>query len=216
MYAQKVNYTGSMSEMGKENFAPHIRLDTIPRKTHFFGLGPLGRMQGEITVLDGKPFGASVNQNGEGIVSVNWKTEAPFFVYANVEKWKSFTFKADISNLADLQQAVAEIAKKNGYDLTQAFPFRLVGTFAKLTTHIVMPRSEEVAGFQVNKKQADYDLLNQTGELLGFYSQNHQGIYTHKDSYIHTHFVSDDFTTMGHIDKIQTAKASFILYLPKK
>lgn len=147
-YAQKVNYAGSMSEMGKENFAPHIRLDTLAQKKHLFGLGPLGRMQGEITILDGKPFGVSVNPSGEGIVSVNWKIEAPFFVYAYVEKWKSFTLKADINNLADLQQAVAEIAKKNGYDLAQPFPFRLVGTFARLTTHIVMPRSEKVAGYQ--------------------------------------------------------------------
>ncbi len=39
-----------MSEMGKENFAPHIKIDTISNKEHLFGMGPLGRMQGEITI----------------------------------------------------------------------------------------------------------------------------------------------------------------------
>jgi acetolactate decarboxylase len=211
-----VHSVGSMSNMGKENFAPHINLDTVSTKTHFFGMGPLGRMQGEITVLNGKPFGASVNEKGEGVVQENWAIEAPFFVYANVAKWKKYPFSATINNLDDLQKAVAQIAQQNGFDLKQPFPFRLAGTIATLTTHIVMPRSPEVAGYQANKKQADYDLVGQKGELLGFYSEKHQGIYTHKDSFIHVHFVSKDQKTMGHVDKIKDEKAQMTLYLPKR
>jgi acetolactate decarboxylase len=209
-----VHSVGSMSDMGKENFAPHINLDTVSTKVHFFGMGPLGRMQGEITIINGKPFGASVNEKGEGVVQENWQIEAPFFVYANVAKWKKYPFSVNINNLDDLQKAVAQIAQQNGFDLQQSFPFRLVGTIATLTTHIVMPRSPEIAGYQANKKQADYDLANQKGELLGFYSEKHQGIYTHKDSFIHVHFVSKDQKTMGHVDKIKDEDPKLTLYLP--
>jgi acetolactate decarboxylase len=209
-----VRSVGSMSNMGKENFAPHINLDTISTKSHFFGMGPLGRMQGEITVLNGKPFEASVNEKGEGVVQENWAIEAPFFVYANVTKWKKYPFSAKITNLDDLQKAVAQIAQQNGFDLQQPFPFRLTGTITSLTTHIVMPRSPEIAGYRADKKQADYDLVNQKGELLGFYSEKHQGIYTHKDSFIHVHFVSKDQKTMGHVDKINDKTAKMALYLP--
>lgn len=211
-----VRSVGSMSNMGKENFAPHINLDTISTKSHFFGMGPLGRMQGEVTVVDGKPFGASVNEKGEGVVQENWAIEAPFFVYANVAKWRKYAFSADIKNLDDLQKAVAQIAQQNGFDLQQPFPFRLTGTIASLTTHIVMPRSPEVVGYQANKKQADYDLVKQKGELLGFYSEKHQGIYTHKDSFIHVHFVSKDQKTMGHVDKINDTNPTLTLYLPER
>lgn len=216
--AQKpvVRSVGSMSDMGKENFAPHIRLDTIAAQSHFFGMGPLGRMQGEITVLNGKPFGASVNEKGEGVVQENWKIEAPFFVYANVQKWKSYKFNVEVKNLDDLQKAIAQISQQNGYDLQQSFPFRLVGNIAQLTTHIVMPRSPEIVGYQPNKNQANYDLSNQKGELLGFYSEKNQGIYTPKNSYIHVHFVSKDQKIMGHIDKIQTESGELKLYLPIK
>lgn len=211
-----VQSVGSMSEMGKENFAPHIKLDTISTKTHFFGMGPLGRMQGEITVLNGKPFGASVNEKGEGVVQESWQIEAPFLVYANVAKWKKYPFSATINNLDDLQKVVAQIAQQNGFDLKQPFPFRLSGSIASLTTHIVMPRSPEIAGYQANKKQADYELVGQKGELLGFYSEKHQGIYTHKDSFIHVHFVSKDQKTMGHVDKIKDKNPEMTLYLPKR
>lgn len=208
-FSQQVKNTGSMANMGKENFAPHIRLDTLPNKNTLVGLGPLGRMQGEIMVLDGKPFAVSVNANGEGIVSNSWKIEAPFFVYANVEKWQEITAELSINNLDDLQKQIEEIAKKQKIDLSEPFPFKITGNFDKLTTHIVMPRSADVVGFQEGKKQADYQLTSQKGELLGFYSQKHQGTYTHKDSFIHVHFISSDFTTMGHVDKIEMSKQKY-------
>lgn len=204
-----------MSDMGKENFAPHIKLDTIANKKHLFGMGPYGRMQGEISVFDGKPFFSSVDENGKGIVSANWEIESPFFVYANVENWAEFEVSAEFNSLDDIQKVVTETAKSKGYDLKKPFPFRIKGVFDFMTTHIVMPRSEDIKGFQAEKKQADYILENKTGELLGFYSENHKGIYTHKDSYIHVHFLSEDAATMGHLDKIKIQKKTLKILLPK-
>ncbi len=208
-----VKHIGAMQDMGKMNFAPTIRVDTIADKEHLFGIGPLGRMQGEITIVDGKPLSASVNEKGDGIVQNRWDMEAPFFVYANVQAWRAFPFSIDIKNQADLQTAIADIAQHNGYDLKTPFPFRITGTFEQLTTHIVMPRNPEVPGYQENKNQANYDWRNETGELIGFYSESHQRIFTHHDSYIHVHFVNHDYTILGHVDKIQTA-TQLTLYLP--
>lgn len=211
-----VKNIGSMTDMGKENFAPHIKLDTIKNKKHLFGMGPYGRMQGEISVFDGKPFYSSVDENGRGIVSANWEIESPFFVYANVENWNEYVVLTEFNSLENIQKMVAETAQKHGYDLKKPFPFRIVGTFQNMTTHIVMPRSAEIKGFQAEKKQADYVLENQQGELLGFYSENHQGIYTPKNSFVHIHFLSEDAATMGHLDKITQTKAEFRLLLPSK
>ena len=205
---------GSMSNMGKENFAPHIALDTLKTKKNLYGMGPLGRMQGEITVWKGQPYSVSVNEKGEGIVNKDWHIEAPFFVYAHVSKWKSFSFEYDINNLTDLEKKVAEIAKNNGYDLSTSFPFRLVGTFDELTTHIVTPRSADIKGYQADKKQADYTLLSIKGELLGFYSEKNQGEYTPKNSFIHVHFLNKKKTVMGHVDKIKMTGDKLTLYLP--
>ena len=93
--AQTVKNIGSMIEMGKENFASHIKLDTITNKKHLFDMGPYGRMHGEISVFDGKPFYSSVDEKCRGIVSANWEIESPFFVYANVENWAEYEVSAE-------------------------------------------------------------------------------------------------------------------------
>lgn len=177
-------------------------------------MGPYGRMQGEISVFEGKPFFSSVDDKGRGIVSANWEIESPFFVYANVENWAEFEISTEFNSLDEIQKVVAETAKSKGYDLKKPFPFRIKGIFDHMTTHIVMPRSEGIKGFQAGKKQADYALENQKGELLGFYSENHQGIFTPKNSTIHVHFLSDDAATMGHLDKIEVQKKTLRILFP--
>lgn len=203
-FAQTVKNTGSMTDMGKENFAPHIRLDTITNKRHLFGMGPYGKMQGEISVWDGVPYFSEVNADGIGVVSKNWNIKAPFFVYANVSKWKKYKVNLNCQNLNDLQKAIENIAKVKAFKSDAPLVIKIKGKFDQLTTHIVMPRSMDIPGYQANKKQADYDFEQIEGEILVFYSQKHQGIYTHKDSFIHAHFLSKDKNTMGHIDKIKS------------
>lgn len=213
-FAQTLNNIGSMTDMGKDNFAPHIKLDTITNKKHLFGMGPYDRMHGEINIFDGKPFYSSVDEKGRGIVSANWEIESPFFVYANVENWTEFEVSAEYKSMDDIQIVIAETAQSKGFNLKKPFPFRIKGSFDQMTTHIVMPRSENIKGFQSGKKQEDYVLKNQQGELLGFYSENNKGIYTHKDSYIHVHFLGDDAAIMGHLDKIKVQKKTMKILLP--
>lgn len=38
--------------------------------------------------------------------------------------------------------------------------------------------------------------------ILGFYSNRHQGIFTHHDSKIHLHVISSDSKIVGHIDQL--------------
>lgn len=51
-----------MTEMGKENFAAHIRLDSIANKKHLFDRAPYGRIQGEISVWKDVPYFSEVGQ----------------------------------------------------------------------------------------------------------------------------------------------------------
>jgi len=210
-----VKHAGSMSQMGKENFKATILLDTLS-KSKLFGLGPYGKMQGEITVLNGKPYISGVQADGTASVSQNWKAEAPFFVYAHVARWKSFQLTTQIENINELQRAIEQLATENGYDLSTPFPFRISGTFSELTTHVVTPRSSDLTGYKSGRNQENYSLLKVKGELLGFYSQQHQGIYTHKDSYIHVHFINNKGTVMGHVDKIAVAKTKLFVMFPSK
>lgn len=212
----KVYTVGAMNEMGKTNFKTQVWLDTLPDKSHLFGMGPYDRMKGEIMVFDGKPFYASAFKEGKAMVGQSWDIRSPFFVYANVSEWQAVELSGDITALEDIQNQVAAIAKKNGYDTEVPFPFKIIGSFDSLTTHIVTPRSPDVDGYRTDVKQQLFSFDNSTGSLLGFYSEKHQGIFTSSKSYIHVHYLSDDQTFMGHLDKINTAVKALTLYLPAR
>jgi len=212
----KVYTVGAMNDMGKNNFQTQLWLDTLPDKSHLFGMGPYDRMKGEIMVFDGKPFYASAFEEGKAVVGQSWDIRSPFFVYANVSDWEAFELSGDITGLGDIQNQVAAIAKKNGYDTKESFPFKIIGNFDSLTTHIVTPRSPDVEGYRADVKQQLFSIDNSTGSLLGFYSEKHQGVFTSSKSYIHVHYLSDDQTFMGHLDKINTAAKALTLYLPAK
>lgn len=210
-----VKHAGAMRNMGAQNFKANISIDTLTRKG-LFGIGPYGTMQGEITVWNGRPLIAQVQADGSASVSQRWQTQAPFFVYANVNEWQKHEVMVRINSLADVQVAIENLIKEKGYSLFNPFPFRIETKVDELTTHVVTPRSSEVPGYMAGKNQFSYVYQNISGELIGFYSQQHQGIFTHKDSYIHVHFVSDDMTIMGHVDKITITERKVIIYLPSK
>ena len=62
--------------------------------------------------------------------------------------------------------------------------------------------------------QEHFSVKNSNGEILGFYSKNHQGIFTHKGSYFHLHFVDSEEFNMGHVEGFSTKK-NVQLLLPK-
>lgn len=211
----KVLTKGAMKDMGT-TYDLKVWLDTLPDKSNLFGMGPYDKMKGEITVFDGKPFFASAFVEGKAVVSQSWDIRSPFFVYSNVKDWEEFNLNGAINSVSEIQEKVAAIAKKKGYDLKKPFAFRIKGEFDSLTAHIVTPRSQEIEGYRPNIKSQKFTFQNSNGELLGFYSEKHQGIFTGSKSFVHVHFLKDDQTFMGHLDEIATSDKTFKLYLPKR
>ena len=211
----KVYTKGAMNNMGA-TYDIKVWLDTIPDKSHLFAMGPYDKMKGERTVFDGKPFYASAFEEGKAVVSQSWDIRSPFFVYSNVKNWEEFDLIGPLNSIQEIQEKVGTIAKSQGYNLNKPFAFRIAGKFDQMTTHIVTPRSPDVEGYRNGIKSQNFSLNNDKGEILGFYSEQHQGVFTGSKSFIHVHYLRDDQTFMGHLDKIITSNKSFKLYLPKK
>jgi acetolactate decarboxylase len=211
----KVFTKGAMKDMGT-TYDLKVWLDTLPDKSHVFAMGPYDKMKGEITVVDGKPFHASAFEEGKAVVSQSWDVRSPFFVYSNVKDWEVFDLSGSLTSVQDIQEKVAALAIEKGYDVKEPFAFRIAGEIDKMTLHIVTPRNPEVEGYKPDIKSQKFDLKNADGQLIGFYSENHQGIFTGSKSFVHVHFLKDDQTMMGHVDKILTGEKTLKLYLPKK
>jgi acetolactate decarboxylase len=214
VYSQ-VKYEGAMSEMGKTGFASSISLDSLKSFRHLIALGPLGKMEGEITVVDGKMYGGKSLISGESLVVNLWEIQAPFLVYADVPKWKKMKLRGKAESLTELEAKIKEAAILSGINLEEPFFFRIKGNFDQMVTHIVTPRSPEIEGYVAGQNQKNYDHQSESGELIGVYSKTGQRIYTHHDSFMHVHYLNNKKNFTGHLDKFQSQLDQLVIYFPK-
>src|SRR5690606_11414474 len=103
-----------------------------------------------------------------------------------------------VKTIQDLDNFLNELRN----DFQEAFTFKLSGTFKTVDFHIQnLPDGIVVKSMQdAHQGQGKYIEKNTSGEIIGYFSTKHQRVFTHHDSYIHIHFLSDDKTKMGHID----------------
>ena len=212
----QVMHSGAMSEMGKNGFAATISLDSLQKYKHLIAMGPLGKMEGEITILDGKIYGGKSLISGETVVVNDWNVQAPFLVYTDVAEWEKHKMTGSAESLSELEEKIREAALANGINLEEPFFFRIEGSFDQMVTHIVTPRAPEIEGYVAGQNQKNYEHFSESGELIGVYSKIGQRIYTHHDSFMHLHFLNNKKNFTGHLDKFQSKLDQLVIYFPKE
>ncbi|WP_332914377.1 acetolactate decarboxylase [Algoriphagus boritolerans] len=210
-----MKHAGAMSEMGKSGFAPTISLDSLEKYKGLVALGPMGKMEGEITIVDGIPYVGIVKEDESGIIQKDWRIQAPFLVYADIQEWEEISLSGKVSTIQELESVLEASFVSAGMDLSQPFPFRVFGKFDQMVTHIVTPRSQEIPGYKEGRNQVNYTHSEENGELIGFYSREGKGIYTHQNSFFHIHFLNDDKSFAGHLDNFESNLEGFKIWIPK-
>lgn len=212
----QVMHSGAMSEMVKTGFAPTVSLDSLQKYKHLIAMGPLGKMEGEITVLDGKIYGGKSLISGETVIVNDWKVRAPFLVYADVAQWEKIKLSGKAESIAELEEKIKEAALARGINLEEPFFFRIEGSFDQMVTHIVTPRTQEVEGYVAGQNQKNYEHASESGELIGVHSKVGQRIYTHHDGFMHVHFLNEEKDFTGHLDKFKSNLDQLVIYFPKE
>jgi acetolactate decarboxylase len=198
------------------DLSAHVSLDTIASLPNLFAVCPLGRLEGEITILDGKIYKSRVGKKNKIITDNEFRGTAPFMVYAQVEKWQAFEIDATILSEHDLQEFIQDIALTNGFDTSRAFPFLIKAQFDTVRYHIISkPLKEKKHDHSLhNKAKKHFEQVNQVGTVLGFYSRHHEGVFTHRGSYTHAHFVDEKETVNGHIETLIVRSKNLTVFLP--
>ena len=211
---EDVKVSGAMSNvMKKGQLEGTIFLDTIQNKKHLYGIGPKEFLKGELLIIDGKSYVSSVGEDNRIIMKETFDVKAPFFVYANNNKWKEYTLPSEVITIKELEDYINEKTK----DSKRPFVFKLKGNFARVNFHIQnLPDGTIVKSHKdAHQGQGKYEREDIEGEIVGFFSTEHQSVFTHHDSYIHIHFINKERTEMGHIDDlIIDENEEIILYLP--
>jgi len=215
----QVSHAGALCNFMMHNdLSAQIHLDSLQAREHLFGLGARAGLQGELLIWDSKPL---IAQAKEGRVHLrqSWKDSAALLVYSSVAQWSSLSL-GNAQTKDSLSKSIPAIAAQHGLDTSQAFPFRLEGTFENLAWHVInWDSSDSIHSHEKHRQSGAYGREQAIqAEVLGFYSQQHQGIFTHPSSPLHMHyrFKGDQgsWQGMGHVDAL-TTRPGLRLFLPQ-
>jgi acetolactate decarboxylase len=203
-----------MNVMHKGELYGTISLDTISEKTHLYGIGPVEYLTGEIMIMDGRSYKSTVISPSAQNVEETFNLKAPFFVYANVNSWHEVSLPKNVSNIKQLETFLNRTTRNH----RRPFAFKLNGAVTKAVIHVVnLPEGSKVNSPEdAHKNEQRYVLHNREVDLVGFFSTEHQGVFTHHDTFVHIHLLTSDKKMMGHLDEVQFAKGKIKLYLPER
>ncbi len=189
-----------------------IDLDTISNKSHLYALGPVEYLSGEILVYDGRAYKSSVVNDSTMIVEETYSLKAPFLAYANISQWKKQTLPNDLQTIKQLEVFL----EKQTSESQKPFMFKMVGTVPSAKIHVVnLPKGTQVSSpEEAHMGLTDFNLQGAEVIILGFFSTNHKTIFTHHDTYVHMHLITNDKMQMGHLDDIVFDPKTITLYLP--
>jgi len=208
-----VHVVGAMKNvMQKGELFGRIALDTISTKVHLYGLGPLENLAGEITIVDGVSYVATVVDDSAMQVEKRLDVKAPFFVYARVDQWEEHKLPDSVRTLHQLESFLEFTTEER----ERPFAFRLTGEVNSASIHVVnLPQGSEVRSpGDAHRGQRNFLLKNTQVEIIGFFSTAHQGVFTHHDSFLHAHLLTADKSKMGHLDAVEFVNRGIRLFLP--
>ena len=198
----------------KKNTTGVVDLTAALKGDNIYAVGAIADGLGEITVLDNKVY-LDYGKDGLGgslnVIAEN--TQAVLLARAQVKKWKSVKI-ADNLTQKQLFVEILNKAKASGTDTKKPFPFLLEGEFDSLKIHAIAGQNPNFGGHGSKQKlfnMAKDELIGEDATIVGFYSADNQGVYTHPNESWHLHAIIEDIG--AHVDKIHSG-IGVVLKLP--
>lgn len=223
-----VEYAGAQKDIFTTGIAaPVVKVAELVGGNHAFGVGAVAGLDGEVTVMDGKPYITKVRGGGY-TVEHDPAQGLVFAVWSRQPAWQEESVPSAVRGYVDLQQFVRARAASAGIDVGKPFPFRLAGAPAEVKWHfnVDLTGGQRITPELFAQSKANYVARNEPMDIIGFYSESHPGVFIsayapaiRADSgvknAIHIHLVSRDGKSAGHIDDLILAPGT-VLFLPRE
>ena len=181
---------------------------------NLYALGSLEQRPGEVSIFDSVPFVSEVWNPTETIDS-NRVYQAAFLVYTIVERWHRASIWQSVNSEEELEAALLPRAIVEGISVEAPFPFLLYGHAVRAAGRFFCEPYHAHDGERNEKANSHFSIEKESIEIIGFYSMNHRGILTPRDSSFHMHLRTMDNRISGHLESIQLDQG-FIVELPAK
>jgi alpha-acetolactate decarboxylase len=218
----RVMQYGKMREVlggGAAAASPCVSLDEALRTPHAYAVGALPRLEGEITVIDGRAWIARPRGNE---LSVEGPTATPaenaaMLTIAYINRWDEFKIEQHLDGDV-LEAFIADRARESGIDLREPFPFLIEGRVSDLQAHVVNGACPMKPGARLAADQQPWRFqqeLPRKATIVGFYAADSVGKMTHPGTSIHAHALLevDGTTVTGHVERMAVGPDA-ILKLP--
>jgi len=209
----QVQIHGALSRiMHQGDTSEQVALTSLSGTSGLYGLGAAAGLKGEIILLDGKVHYAAVS-GGKVVIDDGAGRGAAMLVTAVVPGWTEQNIGEEITSLAALERHIQAAAAQLGLAPGGPFPFLLRASPRSARWHVIdWPEGDR--DHSHGKHQAaglHGEIAGEATTFLGFYSDHHQGRFTHRDSRIHVHMITDDARVAGHVDALDLDGVTLLL-----
>ena len=182
-----VEWFGSQGDFIAGKATDPISLQRFTGLESLYAVGPLENARGEVSIYDSAALISEV-RDGLVRVSIDLSRRAAFLVYAIVENWRRTTIRRGIAGEQQLGDQLLRFAVESGIDVDQPFPFLLQCHMAQATVHILCNQSDGEYNPHLHEKaKVRLPIADKAVEIVGFYSRQHRGMFTPRDSDFHMH-----------------------------
>lgn len=215
---------GRMHEViGQQKHGGRVRLSDAVKRPHFFAVGALEGLAGEVTILDGKVFATEVVSKTEiAPIDSEGAASAALLVGSHVSTWTEHTVGESVPR-SQLDDFLEKTAARAGLDTSKPFVFTVNGQLQDLQMHVIRgacPVHAKRSGVKLPEGQQPHvsSVAETNGVLVGVFAKDAAGNITHPGTSTHVHAILEvegsGKRVTGHVDHVSIG-AGALLRLPK-
>lgn len=217
-----VRYGGMHETIGQKQHHGRVGLAEIVNRPHFYGVGALEGLRGEITIRDSAAIVTGVTPDGRLQPLAPVDLQATLLVGQSIGEWTKVTLTDAVAH-DQFDEIIATTAARMGIDTTAPFMFVVDGEFTDVRLHVIngaCPVHARMKNLTLDKDERPYELEAErlTGTLVGVYASDAVGKLTHPATSTHVHLVYEDRETgqivTGHLERVGLAVGA-VVKLPK-
>jgi hypothetical protein len=214
----KVRWFGALHEiMAEHRTEARIRVADASSRPHAFGIGASSELRGELTILDDVAWISRAR--GDGTASVDsyplrdTHEGAALLVVANVASWREVTVTEDVPS-DQLDAFLAARVESMAIPLDQPVPVMVTGPLSDVRWHVVdgtkAGAGADHASHLKGAVTGHIPAASEDTTLIGFFSRDHAGVFTHHGSYSHFHVVCPSPLVAAHVDAVTLRKGAVL------
>jgi alpha-acetolactate decarboxylase len=197
--------------IGLQKHAGRVPLRQLVARPHFYGVGALEGLTGEITISDGEVTVTRVDANGQMLPydTSTGDPSATLLIGSYISEWTEHRVAHDVA-VDKLDEYITDLVKQTQRDLEKPSMFQIEGKFADVRFHVINGACPVHARIRkteipIDKKPFETELESVQGTMTGVFAKDAVGKITHPASSVHLHLVFKDPVSgkmvTGHVEK---------------